>query len=130
MRKILSKIRGIFVHKRSLDEEFYEWTKSGVKTISKFWFQLLGWLAIIGTLEYLREETGHIAAWIFLAISVLMIGLHVQIPVTIFFERILKKHFSYWWYQIIALFITVIICTALFLMMRSLVIDIANLNVI
>jgi len=88
----------------------------------------LGWLAIIGTLEYLWEQTEHIAALIFIAISVLAIILHVQIPIIIFFERKLKKHFSYWRYQIIALLIAVPICTVLFLMMRSLVIDLANLN--
>jgi hypothetical protein len=132
MRKLISKIKARFKSKKKRDEEFDdEFNRasiSGVNWLAKNWFQILEWLALMGALEYLREQTGHAAIYVFLGISALALILYVQIPINIYLERILKKRLPWLLQKFLALMITTAICTILFVMMRSVVMDFASLN--
>jgi hypothetical protein len=111
------------------DHEFDEWfdkkTMKHVPHFTRLWFDLMGWMTVIGALEYMRERTNDIAVWIALGISVLLLLIFIEIPIAIFFKKRGKSRSE----KLLAEAFGFLLTLFLLVLLRAVVTEIISINV-
>lgn len=104
-------------------EEYFGWTPH-----PKIWFEFLGWITALSTLQFLADKTGSKVIQLFYWISFLVLFNHIdKIIWTTRFQHFLPKVFSDKTKKLLAYAFSAVLVAAVYLLIMTITKDLAKL---